>query len=76
MPLFSRKKNKGAQPAPNNKRQAESSNGSALAPQKPRWQSSWSSNTIDPAEVEELIRACTVEMKSRGEQRVRVGLPT
>lgn len=62
MPLFSRFKNKGAQPAKNK----ITTDVGHTAPQQPRWQSTWNSKTVVPEEVEELVRACTAEMKSRG----------
>jgi len=68
MPLFSRLKNKGAQTASKSKTQPDLSNGKPTAPVKPRWQSTWSSRTIDPEEVEELVHACTAELKLRGEE--------
>ncbi|KAK5736162.1 multicopy suppressor of a budding defect [Elasticomyces elasticus] len=67
MPLFSRLKNKGAQTTSKSKAQADLSNGRQKAPEKPRWQATWSSSTVDPVEVEELVHACTKELKSRGE---------
>ncbi|KAK0805997.1 multicopy suppressor of a budding defect [Friedmanniomyces endolithicus] len=67
MPLFSRLKNKGAQTASKSKTQPDLSNGIPTAPVKPRWQSTWSSRTIDPEEVEELVHACTAELKLRGD---------
>ncbi|KAK3109340.1 multicopy suppressor of a budding defect, partial [Teratosphaeriaceae sp. CCFEE 6253] len=67
MPLFSRLKNKGAQPSSKSKAQTEVPNGKPAAPQPPRFQSTWSSRTIEPAEVEELVHVCTAELKSRGE---------
>ncbi|TKA83758.1 hypothetical protein B0A55_00066 [Friedmanniomyces simplex] len=67
MPLFSRLKNKGAQSASKSKTQPDLSNSKPTAPLKPRWQSTWSSRTIDPEEVEELVHACTPELKLRGE---------
>lgn len=66
MPLFSRFKNKGAQPAAKSKTLPDLTNGGPVVPHKPRWEASWSSKTIDPAEVEDLVHACTAEMKSRG----------
>ncbi|KXL46034.1 hypothetical protein M433DRAFT_67457 [Acidomyces richmondensis BFW] len=66
MPLFSRFKSKGAQPA-KSKTQADLTNGKPAAPQKPRWESSWNSKNVDPEEVQELIHFCTAEMKSRAE---------
>lgn len=66
MPLFSRFKNKGAQPASKNKNALDQLNGETAPPQKPRYQSTWNSKTVVPDEVEELVHACTAEMKSRG----------
>ncbi|KAK3671261.1 multicopy suppressor of a budding defect [Recurvomyces mirabilis] len=65
MPLFSRLKNKGAQPAAKSKGQTEAT--PAAAPVKPRYQATWNSKAVDPSEVEELVHACTREMKSRAE---------
>lgn len=66
MPLFSRFKSKGAQPASKGKNLANGANGN-LAPLKPtRWQSRWESTVIVPDEIVELVHVCTAEMKSRG----------
>ncbi|EME43845.1 hypothetical protein DOTSEDRAFT_71609 [Dothistroma septosporum NZE10] len=66
MPLFSRFKNKGAQPATKSKN-LDTGNGS-LEPSRPRgYQSRWESTAIVPEEVQELVHVCTAEMKSRAE---------
>ncbi|KAK5109785.1 hypothetical protein LTR62_006518 [Meristemomyces frigidus] len=65
MPLFSRLKNKGAQSAAKSKGLADTANTSALV--NLQYQATWASKTVEPSEVEELIHACTVEMKSRAE---------
>ena len=71
MPLFSRFKNKG-QSASKNRGNAGFGDDDALrAP--PRWQSNWNSKVIVPEEVEELIRTCTAEMKTRGKPRASAG---
>ena len=36
------------------------------APAKPRWEESWSRKEIAAEEVQELIHACSQELKSRG----------
>ena len=36
------------------------------APPKPRWEDAWTRKTVDPEEVQELLRGCTLELKSRG----------
>ncbi|EGP88128.1 uncharacterized protein MYCGRDRAFT_41207 [Zymoseptoria tritici IPO323] len=65
MPLFSRFKNKGAQPTSKDKTQV--TNGNDVAAKRPTYQSRWESTTIVPAEVQELVHICTAEMKSRAE---------
>ena len=66
MPLFSRFKNKGAQPATKGKNATDHTNGKPTGPAVPRWASNWNSKAVVPDEVEELIHCCTAEMKSRG----------
>ncbi|KAH9840467.1 hypothetical protein Tdes44962_MAKER01667 [Teratosphaeria destructans] len=66
MPLFSRFKSKGAQPA-KAKEQTDLTNGKPATPRKPQYETSWQSKTVVLEEVQELIHACTVEMKSRAE---------
>ena len=36
------------------------------APAKPSWDDAWTRKTVDPSEVQELLRGCTLELKSRG----------
>lgn len=66
MPLFSRFKNKGAQPATKAKANGDISNGNLEAPRPRGYQSRWESTVIVPEEVQELVHVCTAEMKSRG----------
>jgi len=35
-------------------------------PPKPRWEDAWTRKTVEPEEVQELIRLCTKELKERG----------
>jgi hypothetical protein len=35
-------------------------------PQKPRWDDAWTRTTVEPEEVQDLIRRCTEELKARG----------
>jgi hypothetical protein len=35
-------------------------------PPKPRWEDAWMRKTVDPEEVQELLKGCTIELKSRG----------
>jgi hypothetical protein len=36
------------------------------APPKPQWADAWTRTSVDPEEVQELLRGCTLELKSRG----------
>ena len=36
------------------------------APKKPRWEDAWTRTTVEPDEVQDLIRRCTEELKARG----------
>jgi len=36
------------------------------APPKPQWDDAWTRTTVDPEEVQELLRGCTLELKSKG----------
>ncbi|KAH0539118.1 hypothetical protein FGG08_004356 [Glutinoglossum americanum] len=40
-------------------------NDASTAPPEPRWQDSWLRNEVSPEEVQELLRGCTQEIKSR-----------
>lgn len=35
-------------------------------PAKPKWEDAWTRNDVEPEEIQELIRGCTLEVKSRG----------
>ena len=42
-------------------------NGTAPAvPAKPKWEDAWLRKEVDAEEVQELLRCCTYEIKSRG----------
>ena len=36
------------------------------APAKPTWTDAWTRTSVEPEEIQELLRGCTVELKSRG----------
>lgn len=44
----------------------DTSNGQIMPQAKPRFVSTWSSKEVNPEEVEELVKVCTLIMKSRG----------
>lgn len=61
MPFFKLKSRQPkAKPAP------EATNGKPTAPVRARWQSTWTSNEVNPDEIEELVHLATAEMKLRG----------
>lgn len=35
-------------------------------PNKPRWEDAYTRSTVEPNEVQELVRRCTEELKARG----------
>jgi len=35
-------------------------------PAKPKWDDAWTRNTVEPEEVQDLIKRCTKEIKDRG----------
>ncbi|EME79030.1 uncharacterized protein MYCFIDRAFT_105741, partial [Pseudocercospora fijiensis CIRAD86] len=65
MPLFSRFKNRGAQPA--SKKTGDADTPRQVVAQPARWQARWESTTIVPEEIAELVHLCTAEMKLRAE---------
>ncbi|KAF2858779.1 hypothetical protein K470DRAFT_259494 [Piedraia hortae CBS 480.64] len=69
MPLFSRNKEhreKPARPVSTNLSSVHQSTERQPA-QIPRWQADWNSAIVHPDEVQELIHACTAELKTRAE---------
>ena len=65
MPFFS-KVFKGRDSA--SKKNAKPLTNGVNAPEKPQWSDAWLRTRVDPEEVVELLKGCTVELKSRGEQ--------
>lgn len=35
-------------------------------PPKPTWDDAWTRKTVEPEEIHELVRGCTLELKSKG----------
>ena len=71
MPFFSRvfKKNKDsdlARAKVKSKKHIEQESAAPVLPPKPRWADAWSRKDVEPEEVQELLRGCTFELKSRG----------
>lgn len=68
MPFFSKFKSKGSQPAKvkGHTQRVEDKVPTETQPVQPKWQTSWASKEVVPDEVEELVHACTAEMKLRG----------
>ena len=71
MPFFSRvfKKDKdkdGTRAKVKSKKYPDQSSPAPVVPPKPRWADAWSRKDVEPEEVQELLRGCTFELKSRG----------
>lgn len=63
--FFSRKKKEDAV----NGRSSKAKKGTVpapLQPSKPKWEDAWARKSVDPEEVQELLRGCTLELKSKG----------
>ncbi|CAL8575256.1 hypothetical protein XPA_001191 [Xanthoria parietina] len=63
MPFFSRFRNKD--PAVKSKKQSQVNGGPPPPPPKPRWADAWLRKDVEPEEVQELLRGCTSELKSK-----------
>ncbi|CAO1598123.1 hypothetical protein XANCAGTX0491_001895 [Xanthoria calcicola] len=63
MPFFSRFRNKD--PAVKSKKQSQLNGGAPPPPPKPRWADAWLRKDVEPEEVQELLRGCTSELKSK-----------
>ena len=69
MGFFSKLKGRssGADSAPKKAKKAPQTNGAvSVPPPKPRWDDAWTRKQVEPEEVQELLRGCTMELKSRG----------
>lgn len=54
--------------APKSKKKNAYTNGAVpTPPPKPRWEDAWTRTEVEPEEVQELLRGCTHELKSRGD---------
>ena len=73
MGLFSKLKSKeksGGGSTPKSKKKHAHTNGAVPAPPpKPHWDDAWTRKDVEPEEIQELIRACTYELKSRGKEK-------
>lgn len=45
-----------------------------FAPPQPRWDDAWQRETVEPEEIQELLRGLTSELKSRGMTAERIVL--
>lgn len=43
---------------------------SQVLPAKPKWSDAWTRTSVEAEEVQELLKGCTVELKSRGKPSV------
>ena len=69
MPFFSKvfkKNNDPTRAKVRSKKHTEQESAAPVVPLKPRWADAWSRKDVEPEEVQELLRGCTFELKSRG----------
>lgn len=64
--LFSRLKSRDGPAKISKSKKSAAQAVSSLPPPKPRWDDAWTRTSVDPEEVQELLRGCTLELKSRG----------
>lgn len=73
MGLFSKFRSKdrdGVVTTPKSKKKNAHTNGVVPAPPpKPHWDDAWTRKEVEPEEIQELLRGCTYELKSRGKQK-------
>ena len=71
MGFFSKFKSKdrdGGVTTPKSKKKSAHTNGAVPAPPaRPLWDDAWTRKDVEPEEIQELLRGCTEELKSRGE---------
>lgn len=48
------------------KKHAQENGAVPMAPPKPCWEDAWARKDVEPEEIQELLRGCTHELKSRG----------
>lgn len=65
---FKSKDKEGAVVIPKSKkaRNAHTNGAVPAPPPKPHWDDAWTRKEVEPEEIQELLRGCTYEMKSRG----------
>lgn len=44
---------------------------SQVLPEKPKWSDAWTRTSVEAEEVQELLKGCTIELKSRGTSSVQ-----
>lgn len=64
--LFSRMRGKDGQAKLKSKKNANFDGHEDQSAAKPRWEDAYTRNTVEPEEIEELVRLCTKELKARG----------
>ncbi|KAL6715814.1 hypothetical protein ACLMJK_006775 [Lecanora helva] len=80
MGLFSKLRSKdrdGGVGAPKSKKKNAHTNGAVPAPPpKPLWDDAWTRKDVEPEEIQELLRTCTNELKSRDSDMARDAFAT
>lgn len=75
MGLFSKFRNKEkdggvATPKSKKKKNAHINGAVPAPPPKPHWDDAWTRKDVEPEEIQELLRCCTSELKSRGDHGI------
>jgi hypothetical protein len=68
MPTFFSKvfKSKDSAGTSSKNKKGQLNNEGPVVPQKPKYEDAWLRTEVTPEEVQELLRGCTAEIKSRG----------
>lgn len=65
--FFSRKKKDDTYPGKTSKsKKGAVQDNTPQPPVKPKWEDAWTRKSVEPEEVQELLRECTLELKSKG----------
>ena len=70
--FFSRLKGRDGPAKVAKNKKAGQQTGFSEEPPKPMWEDAWTRKTVEPEEVQDLVRGCTVELKSRGMLKLRL----
>jgi hypothetical protein len=64
--IFSRIRGKDGQGKVKSKKNGGLANTAEQLPAKPKWEDAYARTSVEPEEIQELVRRCTQELKARG----------